>query len=319
LTTPDGRTYRVDAGVPDLVYPDRLSEIESKTRQEYDQAAERIYDAAVDWQFAALYEDEDRVRESMVDMCRLTPTARVLEIGCGTGRDSFRLAGRLNRDGALYMQDLSPNMVHVCRRRMSRYRTELSLTCGLHYFISNGAHLPFEDGFFDAVFHFGGFNQFGDLKRAAGEFARVTKLRGRVVFGDESVAPWLRGTQFEGIVCTNNPLFRAPLPLDVIPDCARDVELRWIMGNCFYIIGFEKGKGPPRLNLDLPHAGRRGGTMRTRYFGALEGVTPQTKALAQQAAAAAGLSSHDWLERQVRCAAARDLGVADSNGNVKHG
>jgi hypothetical protein len=82
------------------------------------------------------------------------------------------------------------------------------------------------------------------------------------------VAPWLRGTEFEGIVTTNNALFKAEAPLAALPESARDVTVRWIMGNCFYVIAFSKGDGPPPLNLDLPHKGWRGGTMRTRFFGA---------------------------------------------------
>ncbi|MEQ8791562.1 MAG: class I SAM-dependent methyltransferase [Pirellulaceae bacterium] len=307
LTTPTGRGFSVKAGVPDFVYPDRLSEVESQTQREYDQVAERIYDAALDWQFQALYEDEEAVRELMIDMCQLKPNARVLEIGCGTGRDSFRLARRLGEHGALYMQDLSPNMVYTCRDRMRQYDQQMNFSCDLQYFVSNGAYLPFDDGFFDVVFHFGGFNQFGDLPRAAEEFARVTKLGGRVLYGDESVGPWLRGTEFEGIVGTNNPLFRSPLPLETIPVCARDVTVRWIMGNCFYVIAFTKGDGPPPLNLDLMHAGRRGGSMRTRYFGQLEGVSLETKELAQQAAQAAGMSMHQWLDTLVRVEAERVL------------
>jgi ubiquinone/menaquinone biosynthesis C-methylase UbiE len=307
LTTCQGRSFDVIDGVPNFLYPDRLSEIESQTQQEYDQVAEQIYDAALDWQFAALYEDEEAVRESMIDMCDLKPNARVLEIGCGTGRDSFRLARRLHEHGALFMQDLSPKMVYTCRDRMHEYDRRMRFSCDLRYFISNGAYLPFEDGFFDVVFHFGGFNQFGDLPRAAEEFARVTKVGGRVLYGDESVAPWLRGTEFEGIVCANNPLFRSPLPLETIPECARDVCLRWIIGNCFYVIAFTKGEGPPPLNLDLQHAGRRGGSMRTRYFGRLEGVSPETKRLAQEAAQAAGVSMHQWLDTLVRGEAERIL------------
>jgi hypothetical protein len=80
------------------------------------------------------------------------------------------------------------------------------------------------------------------------------------------------------------------------------------MGNCFYVIGFNKGEGPPRLDLDLPHRGWRGGTMRTRYFGVLEGVSIEAKALARKAAAQTGLSVHEWLDRLVRVEAAHVLG-----------
>jgi len=93
----------------------------------------------------------------------------------------------------------------------------------------------------------------------------------------------------------------------VLPICARDVTVKWIIGNCFYVIAFTKGSGPPPLDLDLPHQGWRGGSMRTRYYGRLEGVTLEAKALAQQAAAVAGVSVHEWLDRLVKNAAERIL------------
>lgn len=309
LVSPEGCTYPIEEGVPNFLKTEILTPIEDGTKAEYDRVAGEIYDAAVDWQFAALYEDEAAVRESMVDMLDLAPGMQVLEVGCGTGRDSFRLAGRLGTNGHLHMQDLSPGMVHACALKMADYDKHMRFACGLDYSVSTALALPFPDDSFDAVFHFGGFNQFGDLKRGAAELTRVVKQGGRVVFGDEAVAPWLRGTEFEGVVTTNNPLFDADAPLHVLPVSARDVSVRWIMGNCFYLICFRKGEGPPPLDLDLPHKGWRGGTMRSRYFGRLEGVTPDAKALAREAAARTGVSVHEWLDRLVKTQAEQDLGL----------
>ena len=233
----------------------------------------------------------------------------MLEVGCGTGRDSYRIARRLGAGGELFLQDLSPGMVHTCVKRMQEHDRQMHFKCRLDYSISNATYLPFADNSFDVVFHFGGFNEFSDHKASAAEFARVVKPGGKVLFGDESVGPWLRGTEFEGIVSTNNPLFRHRLPIDVLPECARNVSVRWIMANCFYVISFDKGDGPPPLDLDLPHKGWRGGTMRSRYFGVLEGVTPEAKELARLGAAAAGVSVHEWLDRLVRKQAQEDIGT----------
>ena len=307
LVSGAGRRYTVIRGVPHILFPEKLSSLEERTRIEYDRVADRIYDAAVDWQFAAFLEDEDTVREGMVDLLDVHTGERVLEIGCGTGRDSYRLARRLGEGGALFMQDLSANMVFACRQSTAARAKETPFRCPLEYSVCNANHLPFPDSFFDRVFHFGGLNQFGDLPAALVEMTRVTRPGGRVLVGDEGIAPWLKGTEFEGIVTTNNPLFEADAPLGVLPICARDVTVKWIIGNCFYVIAFTKGSGPPPLDLDLPHQGWRGGSMRTRYYGQLEGVTLEAKALAQQAAAVAGVSVHEWLDRLVKNAAERIL------------
>jgi ubiquinone/menaquinone biosynthesis C-methylase UbiE len=303
LVAADGASYPIDRGVPDFMEAAPLTPIEMRTQQEYDRVAGGIYDAAVDWQFAAFHEDEDAVREAMIDMLCLQPDAAVLEVGCGTGRDSFRIARRLGAGGRLHLQDLSSGMVHACVRRMRELASPSDIACSLEYSTSNATALPFADGVFDAVFHFGGFNQFGDLRKGAAELTRVAKPGGRIVIGDEAVAPWLAGTEFEAIVTTNNPLFKADAPLWALPEGARDVMVRWIIGNCFYVIGFTRGDGPPPLDLDLPHQGWRGGTMRSRYWGVLEGVTPDAKRMAKEAAAREGISVHDWLDRAVRAAA----------------
>ena len=300
LVSDDNRRYAIEQGIPNFVDAAQLSPLEARTRKEYDLVADGIYDAAVDWQFAAMYEDEDAVRESMVDMLELRPNAVVLEVGCGSGRDSFRIARRLYASARLHMQDLSPGMVHACARRMADRSRSGTFACAVDYSASNATALPFPDGAFDAVFHFGGFNQFGDLRAAAGELTRVARRGGRIVIGDEAVAPWLKGTEFDGIVTTNNPLFKADVPLTSLPESARNVVVRWIIGNCFYVMAFTKGDGPPPLNMDLPHQGWRGGTMRTRYFGLLEGVTPEAKALVKDLAAASGTSVHEWLDTLIK-------------------
>ena len=261
LISQEGTEYPIEDGIPYFIFPGQLGDLETKSQSEYDHVyTEEFYQNAIDWQFASLYEDEDRVREFMTDQLHLTPNARVLE-----------------------------------------------LSCGLNYFASSAALLPFSDGYFDAVFHFGGFNDFEDPKAAFEELARVVKKGGKVVVGDESVAPWLTGTTFGKITCTNNPLFEYEAPLDALPESARDVTVRWIIGNCFYLFDFRVGDGPPQLNLDLPHKGRRGGTLRSRYYGRLEGVTPETKELALAAVERRGCSMYEWLERLVREAAERDL------------
>ena len=299
-----GRHYPVVRGVPYFLYPEVLTGVEAKTKAEYDRVAQGIYDVAVDWQFAAFREDENNVRESLVDLLGVKAGDRVLEVGCGTGRDSFRIARRLGCDGALFMQDLSPGMVHACEANMAGMHKDMQFECALEYSVSNASYLPFPDGYLDAVFHFGGYNEFGNLPAAATELARVTRLGGRVMIGDEAVGPWLRGTEFNGIVTTNNYLFKAEVPLSTLPVCARDVTVKWIIGNCFYVMTFTKRDGPPELDLDLMHQGTRGGSLRTRYFGLLEGVTPEAQVLARQTANAAGMSEHAWLDALVRRAAA---------------
>jgi hypothetical protein len=49
------------------------------------------------------------------------------------------------------------------------------------------------------------------------------------------------------------------------------------LGNCFFLIGFEKHADLPDVNIDVEHIGHRGGSVRKRYFGELEGVDETLK------------------------------------------
>ncbi len=308
LVTASNVSYVLKDGIPHFIAPGQLTGGEIETKQQYEEYyTEEFYDNIMAWLFESFYEDEEKVRESMLDVLDLKPGSRVLEVGSGTGCDSFRIARRLGKNGELFLQDLSGAMVSITRNRLQSNYEKLGLSCKLNYFVSSARHLPFPDNYFDAVFHFGGFNNFEDPKGSLAEFTRIVKEGGKVVVGDESVPPWLEGTQFGEIVCNNNPLFRYKAPLEHLPEGAREVAVRWVLGNCFYLIDFKKGIGAPPLNIDLPHKGRRGGTMRTRYFGNLEGVTLETKKLAQQAADKKGVSLHEWLDGLVRDAAGKDL------------
>lgn len=295
--------FAIRDGIPSFLPHTLLTEEERRTQADYDETAEQKYDAAVDWLFHSFYEDEDKVREQMLDHLHLKPDARILEIGSGTGRDSFRIARRLGPGGHLFVQDLSEQMIRQTRKRLELERKERGLKVEINYFVSTARFLPFADGFFDAVFHFGGFNNFSEPKATLAEMARIVRQRGRVVFGDESLPPWLEGTEFGEIIETNNPLFRHKIPLPYLPANAREVTARWILGGCFYLIDFSVGEGPPPVNLDLPHKGWRGGSLRTRYYGRLEGVTPEVRELALAAAKRQGLSLHAWLDATVRRAA----------------
>jgi SAM-dependent methyltransferase len=167
--------------------------------------------------------------------------------------------------------------------------------------------LPFPDGYFDSAFHFGGLNLFSDKRQAILEMARVVRVGGRVVVGDEGLAPWLRETEYGKILMNSSTLYAYSAPLDCVPPGARNAAVRWFLGNAYYLIDFEVGTGTPRIDLDLPINGRRGGTHRTRYYGTLEGVTPETKQLVSKAAAQSGLTIHEWLDRAVRERAKQDL------------
>lgn len=251
-----GGNYEIREGVPNLIYPEELAASDEEFKRKYDEGAER-YDAGLDWLFTSFYENEDTVRNGMMKLLDLRPDSRVLEVGCGTGKDSLHILARLQQ-GELYAQDISAGMITIAKRRLAGSKIPV------RYVMSNAAYLPFADSHFDAVFHFGGINTFGDIRRALAEMTRVTRPGGKVVVGDEGVAPWLRKKSFGRILVNANPLYKHSPPLESLPENAREVRLRWILGNAFYIIDYLVGEGPPPVDLDLPIPGK-GDSLRSRY------------------------------------------------------
>lgn len=254
----------------------------------------REYDRGMDVLFQTFRADEHALRQQLTDLLRLPSGATVLETGCGTGRDTVHLAAKA---GMLYATDLSPDMIEVACGRLvasglapERYRL----------MTADATALPFDDGFFDAAYHFGGINLFPDVRKGIAEMARVVKPGGRVVFGDEGVGAWLAESDFGKILVNTNPLYRYQPPISLLPVSARDVACRWIMNGAFYVVDFTVGEGEPFLDLDLPFPGWRGGSHRTRYYGKLDGVAPEIRQQVVDAAARAGMSLTAWLETTLR-------------------
>jgi SAM-dependent methyltransferase len=192
-------------------------------------------------------------------------------------------------------------MLERCRQRLAGAAVSTS------YSVSNACYLPYPDKYFDAVYSFGGLGEFSDIKRSLAEMVRVSKVGAKIVVGDESMPPWLRETEFAKILATTNKQFLAPVPLAEMPVEARDVCLRWVIGGVFYLIDFRVGQGEPTADFDFEIPGPRGGSYRSRYLGQLEGVTVETKRLAEQAREKKGVSMHAWLDEVVRQAALRDI------------
>ena len=289
LGGPDERYPLID-GIPQLLIRSGQVQASSESQAYYrDRASE--YDRGIAAMFATLLADEEQTRRDMFAQLELRPDSKVLEIGCGTCRDTIHL---LDMPIDVFAGDLSLEMLLTGRDRLHRAKKD---TSRLQLFCADVMHLPFADGFFDAAYHFGGFNLFPDRKEALAEITRVVKPNGRVLVGDEGIAPWLANSEFARVLENSNPLFRHRAPLDCIPVDARQVTCRWILGGSFYLISFAKGQGEPRLDLDVTFPGRRGGSHRTRYFGKLEGVSPELRDQVLDAAAAEGVSVVDWLER----------------------
>lgn len=256
-----------------------------------------VYRNFLNWMYATFDEDETRFRQSLVARLHLKKGHRVLITGCGLGDDVEPIVDAFGHEVEVYASDLSKSMVTGAVGRLAEQgvfeRGSVRLS------VADACALPFADGSFDAAFHFGGINLFDDPKRGIAEMARVVKEGGRVVFGDEGVAPWLKNTDYGRMVVANNPLWAADSLIGQLPFSAVNVNLSWVLGNCFYVIDFDRRVEGPRINPDVRHLGYKGGSMRTRFEGRIEGITPALKARLYEHAKAHGTSVHDLLEAAI--------------------
>lgn len=115
----------------------------------------------------------------MVDELGLSPGARVLEVGCGTGDDARLLAALVGQDGRIVGIDASEAMIGVAQERSSDSSLPVEFALG------DVRALKFPDSAFDAcrcervLMHVD-----GDPPRGIEEMVRVTRPGGRIVILD---------------------------------------------------------------------------------------------------------------------------------------
>ena len=303
-----GNFFPIENGVPNFIYPPVADlPITEKFCLNWYKDNSDVYDEYLPLTFDGFNVSEDVERQKMINALDLQPDHKVLEFGAGTGRDSTLIASHLGEKGELFLSDISADVFkHAVEKfKPGTYKPKTE------FFLANAYHLPVEDHYFDRVFHFGGINTFGDVKRTFSEMIRVCKPGGKIVVGDENMPVWLRNTEFGKILMNTNFLYKDHIPFEDLPVEARNVKVEWIMGGVFYYLSFDVGVGEPYADFDFEIPGPRGGTHRTRYYGTLEGVSLETKELATKARKKLGISMHKWLDDIVRQEAEKILKDGD--------
>ena len=170
----------------------------------------------------------------------------------------------------------------------------------IFFSVNDATDLPFNDNEFDATYHFGGINLYKDIKKGIDEMDRVTKPGGKIVFGDEGIAYWLKKTEIAKSLITNNALYNLEPPMSLIPLSAKDVKLSWVINNCFYVIEYIVSDKEWTADINLPHVGKRGGSIKTRHFGKLEGIDPLLRDKFYEKALKKGISRVEYLETLIK-------------------
>jgi ubiquinone/menaquinone biosynthesis C-methylase UbiE len=166
-------------------------------------------------------------REILAEL-EIKPSARVLEVGVGTGANLRYLP----QDIDFYGLHLSWGMLNKCRKKLKKTRRTVRL------FQGEACRLPFRAEVFDCVFHVGGINFFSDPKRAIREMIWVAKPGTKIVISDETkdVVPDSHPT--EAYFPPGSEAVRCPL--DLVPEEMQEIKAREIAGGRLYCLTFRK-------------------------------------------------------------------------------
>ncbi len=171
-------------------------------------------------------------RRKLVARLGLQPGHRVLEVSVGTGSNLALVAEGVGPEGRLVGLDISTGMLRQCDKKVRRRGLSADLIEG------EAAHLPLADDSFDAVLHFGGINEFDDIKQAIIEMMRVAKPGSKIVISDEGLNPNRRPPLLTRLVARLIPQYEESPPTDLIPPEAKDLHVSWFRADACYIIDF---------------------------------------------------------------------------------
>lgn len=121
---------------------------------------------------------EKQFTEIGLQALNIQPGQNVLEIGFGTGRGLIALANSIGKTGRIYGLDLSEGMIQVAYKKI--LRAGLSERIELH--LGDATNLPFEGGFFDAIYISFTLELFDkiEIPLVLGECRRVLSIGGRL-------------------------------------------------------------------------------------------------------------------------------------------
>lgn len=281
-----GTEYKVKEGIPNFYVSDSKN-----SWSEYYAVNAENYDNYNHTTFELQGYDEYTVRQQVVNLLELKNEDKILELGCGTGRDSILIAKEAQKVNAkLHCIDASFPMISKCREKLNGMSLDYII-----YAVANGENIPFEDNYFDHFFSFVAFSPVSNKEKCLREIARVVKPGGKVILVSEGLLPSLKKQDFGKKIINNCNLYNDNPPLDILPVEARNVTLKWILNGIIYILQFDINIGEIQGNFDQIIGGKRGGSINSRYYGNLVGVSKETKELFEKVMAKNEMSKYDWL------------------------
>ena len=232
------RKYAVIEGIPSLVLDEKVATIDQVFQEQYDERTARVYDRTLRLQSLALGCWEPAERRRLIQLLNPPHGGRVLEVSVGTGANLRHLTRAIGSDGQIIGVDLSLAMLQVALKRLKKIGSSVDV----QLIRADGCHLPFADNSFDAVFHFGGINMFGDVGLGIAEMVRVTKFHAPIVISDEGMSEKRRKSMVGQRLGKMNSLNLCRPPFTQVPwTDIYGFELHWAWRELMYVLRFKKG------------------------------------------------------------------------------
>lgn len=121
----------------------------------------------------------------------LEPGAAILEVGCGSGVSTRRLAEMLQPRRVVAIETDS-SMIRLARRSVRRVSSSATIDLSL----ADATRMPFPDGAFDAVFEVGVIHHVPQWRTALAEIGRILRPGGVFFFVEVSRGRLTRGLYF---------------------------------------------------------------------------------------------------------------------------
>jgi ubiquinone/menaquinone biosynthesis C-methylase UbiE len=222
--------YPIEQGIIKILRDDEVLGRNARYQKLYDSIARwySFFQRIGHWLFLSKEAETER---DFLKKLNIVSDNCVLEVSVGTG-DNLRA---MPEGITFYGLDISLGMLKQCAKKKARYNFPIVLVHGM------AEKLPFADNSFDAVFHIGGINFFTDKKQAINEMFRVAKPGAMVIIADatEELAKKGEKIPFTRKFFSNRDEVIVP-PLDLIPNSAHDVQIRFVNDNSLYVISFKK-------------------------------------------------------------------------------
>ena len=230
-----GERFEIENGLPNLIYPRDLDESALSAQAFYDERPKYDYrPTAFRLGIWSITFGGKQARRMWAERLDVREGARVLEVAVGNGGNLPYFAEAVGKTGRLDGLDISSNNLLMARERARAGRIRAELVHG------NASYLPYGADQFDAVISVGGFNDFGDKKRALEEMRRVARPGGKVVLMDEGLSPDREKTLLGRYILMCMKVFSNKPPVGFLPEAIDDLKVDWVYQGTFWVIEFRK-------------------------------------------------------------------------------